>query len=185
MCEEPSQPTPPPFVFILSLSFSLTRPNLTPAQNSLSHPIHLHGHDFWVLAQDTGMYHSGTTALNTVNPPRRDVATLPGNGYLAIAFQLDNPGAWYVSILANLFQSPPSLPVHPCLLTLAPPGSSTAISPGTPRRVSRWSSSRTKARSRACRSRTRTLRPQPTPATPGHRSSQLAPTPARTTPASN
>ena len=28
------------------------------------------------------------------NPPRRDVATLPGNGFLALAFQLDNPGAW-------------------------------------------------------------------------------------------
>lgn len=30
------------------------------------------------------------------NPSRRDVATLPGNGYLAIAFKLDNPGAWLV-----------------------------------------------------------------------------------------
>jgi hypothetical protein len=28
------------------------------------------------------------------NPPRRDVATLPGNGYLAIAFKKDNPGSW-------------------------------------------------------------------------------------------
>lgn len=31
-----------------------------------------------------------------MNPPRRDVASLPGNGYLAIAFKLDNPGAWLV-----------------------------------------------------------------------------------------
>lgn len=63
---------------------------------SLFHPIHLHGHDFWVLAQDVGTYVEGTTALNTVNPPRRDVASLPGNGYLALAFKLDNPGAWLV-----------------------------------------------------------------------------------------
>lgn len=62
----------------------------------ITHPIHLHGHDFWVLAQDTGMYHGNTSAFNTVNPPRRDVASLPGNGYLAIAFELDNPGAWIV-----------------------------------------------------------------------------------------
>jgi hypothetical protein len=31
-----------------------------------------------------------------VNPPRRDVASLPGNGYLAIAFKKDNPGSWLV-----------------------------------------------------------------------------------------
>ncbi|KAK0734746.1 laccase precursor [Lasiosphaeria miniovina] len=60
----------------------------------LSHPIHLHGHDFWVLAQTTGVFNGSVDSFNTANPPRRDVATLPGNGYLALAFQLDNPGAW-------------------------------------------------------------------------------------------
>jgi len=29
-----------------------------------------------------------------VNPPRRDTAVLPGDGYLVIAFMADNPGAW-------------------------------------------------------------------------------------------
>ena len=28
------------------------------------------------------------------NPPRRDVALLPGGGYLVIGFKTDNPGAW-------------------------------------------------------------------------------------------
>jgi hypothetical protein len=60
----------------------------------LFHPIHLHGHDFWVLAQEVGTFELGTSTLNLVNPPRRDVATLPGNGYLAIAFKNDNPGSW-------------------------------------------------------------------------------------------
>lgn len=60
------------------------------------HPIHLHGHDFWVLAQATGVYHGSQAEFNLVNPPRRDVASLPANGYLAIAFELDNPGAWLV-----------------------------------------------------------------------------------------
>jgi FtsP/CotA-like multicopper oxidase with cupredoxin domain len=57
------------------------------------HPIHLHGHDFHVLAQGTGTY-DDTVALNLVNPPRRDVALLPLSGYLVLAFETDNPGAW-------------------------------------------------------------------------------------------
>ena len=28
------------------------------------------------------------------NPPRRDVALLPANGYLLLAFKTDNPGTW-------------------------------------------------------------------------------------------
>lgn len=32
--------------------------------------------------------------LNFENPTRRDVAMLPANGWLVIAFQTDNPGAW-------------------------------------------------------------------------------------------
>ncbi|KAA8576748.1 hypothetical protein EYC84_006813 [Monilinia fructicola] len=58
-----------------------------------NHPIHLHGHDFWTLSQGTGAYTS-STALNLANPPRRDVMTLPSNGHLVIAFQIDNPGSW-------------------------------------------------------------------------------------------
>ncbi|KAK4460398.1 laccase-2 [Cladorrhinum samala] len=62
----------------------------------ISHPIHLHGHDFWVLAAETGMFNGSTDWFDTTNPSRRDTATLPGNGFLAIAFLLDNPGAWIV-----------------------------------------------------------------------------------------
>ncbi len=61
---------------------------------SLYHPIHLHGHDFWVISQAIGTFDLETSDLNLINPPRRDVATLPGNGYLAIAFKKDNPGSW-------------------------------------------------------------------------------------------
>ncbi|WQF88530.1 Putative multicopper oxidase, second cupredoxin domain-containing protein [Colletotrichum destructivum] len=59
----------------------------------LTHPIHLHGHDFWVLAQGSGTYDS-SVALQTVNAPRRDVAMLPASGYLVIGFYTDNPGVW-------------------------------------------------------------------------------------------
>ncbi|KAK6597896.1 Laccase-2-like protein 4 [Botrytis cinerea] len=60
------------------------------------HPIHLHGHDFYVVAQETDVFSATKSPanFNLVNPPRRDVAALPGNGYLAIAFKLDNPGSW-------------------------------------------------------------------------------------------
>lgn len=58
-----------------------------------AHPLHLHGHDFWVLGSGSGTY-SNTTTLTTTNAPRRDVVMLPANGWTAIAFITDNPGAW-------------------------------------------------------------------------------------------
>jgi hypothetical protein len=64
-------------------------------QTSLAvpHPIHLHGHDFYILAQGTGTYDSSDIGSLT-NPPRRDVALLPASGYLVLAWETDNPGAW-------------------------------------------------------------------------------------------
>lgn len=58
------------------------------------HPLHLHGHDFYVLGQGKGIYVPGLSKLNTQNPPRRDTAILPGNGWMVMAFYTDNPGAW-------------------------------------------------------------------------------------------
>ncbi|KAF1349911.1 multicopper oxidase-domain-containing protein [Delphinella strobiligena] len=65
----------------------------------LGHPIHLHGHDFHILARGYGTYDS-SVELNLSNPPRRDVAFLPGDGptgqggFLVLAFYTDNPGVW-------------------------------------------------------------------------------------------
>jgi FtsP/CotA-like multicopper oxidase with cupredoxin domain len=57
------------------------------------HPIHLHGHDFYVLAQGTGTFSS--SALGSLkNPTRRDTAMLPAAGYLVVAYLTNNPGAW-------------------------------------------------------------------------------------------
>ncbi|OKL59367.1 hypothetical protein UA08_05049 [Talaromyces atroroseus] len=63
---------------------------------TIPHPIHLHGHDFFVLEQGIGDYDasSHTPVSNLLNPPRRDTAMLLAGGYLLIAFQTDNPGAW-------------------------------------------------------------------------------------------
>ncbi|KAH6695650.1 laccase precursor [Plectosphaerella plurivora] len=60
----------------------------------LSHPIHLHGHDSWILEQKVGKFDGTTNGFNFKNPARRDTVTLPGGGYIAIAFEIDNPGAW-------------------------------------------------------------------------------------------
>ncbi|CAK1359430.1 Laccase-2 [Cercospora beticola] len=60
----------------------------------VAHPIHLHGHDFYQLAQGTGSYESAAPTLQTTNPIRRDVTMLPASGYVVIAFYTDNPGAW-------------------------------------------------------------------------------------------
>ncbi|KAH7100123.1 laccase [Auriculariales sp. MPI-PUGE-AT-0066] len=71
----------------------------------IAHPIHLHLHDFNIIAQGSGTFNVSSTTLNWDNPPRRDVAQLPAGGYLLIAFKADNPGvgimhchiAWHVS----------------------------------------------------------------------------------------
>lgn len=56
------------------------------------HPLHLHGHDFYVLAQGQGLFDPTTVTLNTKNPPRRDTATSLGNGHLVLGVKMDNPG---------------------------------------------------------------------------------------------
>lgn len=56
------------------------------------HPMHLHGHDFHILAQGAGFW-DGKIKLE--NPPRRDtVALAAANGYILIAWKANNPGAW-------------------------------------------------------------------------------------------
>ncbi|KAI0421309.1 multicopper oxidase [Xylaria grammica] len=64
------------------------------SQIGLEHPFHLHGHDFYILAQQPGATFGDDAELNLSNPMRRDVAMLPASGFLAIAFQNDNPGVW-------------------------------------------------------------------------------------------
>jgi len=69
------------------------------------HPIHLHGHDFYILADGDTTYNESAVTLNTSNPPRRDVALLQSDGYLVIAFQTDNPGVWLLHWYVNLLSA--------------------------------------------------------------------------------
>ncbi|KAI3327666.1 multicopper oxidase [Xylariaceae sp. AK1471] len=63
---------------------------------TVTHPIHLHGSDFVVLAQSDTVYNETTSfsLFNFDNPPRRDTAIVKRGGFLAIAFRPDNPGVW-------------------------------------------------------------------------------------------
>ncbi len=49
-----------------------------------------------VLGQGLGIYSAATDAssLNTRNPPLRDTATLPKNGWVVLRFEADSPGVW-------------------------------------------------------------------------------------------
>lgn len=62
----------------------------------IAHPIHLHGHDSYILGAGTGTFSvaSNFNQLRFTNPPRRDVALLQGGGWLVIGYPTDNPGAW-------------------------------------------------------------------------------------------
>ncbi|AQK48351.1 Putative laccase family protein [Zea mays] len=63
-----------------------------------SNPMHLHGHDMFVLAQGIGNYDAATDEgkYNLVNPPRKNTVLVPNLGWAAIRFVADNPGAWFI-----------------------------------------------------------------------------------------
>ncbi|KAI1082137.1 laccase 2 [Whalleya microplaca] len=60
-----------------------------------SHPMHLHGHDLYVLGTGPGNF-TADSPLQLDNPPRRDTASWPKRGYMVFAYKTDNPGAWLV-----------------------------------------------------------------------------------------
>jgi hypothetical protein len=85
----------------------------------LPHPMHLHGHDFNVLASGVGTWDG--TIVNPSNTQVRDVHLLPGagaagNGFMVLQFQKNNPGvwpfhchiAWHVSagLYVNILEAP-------------------------------------------------------------------------------
>lgn len=102
-----------------------------------AHPLHLHGHDFWVLGQGVGTYNAATANLQTVNVPRRDVVLLPASGWVAFAFITDNPG---VSRPHTLYDPISLIAIRVLIFSIYRSGSLTATLHGTPRRAwpSRW-----------------------------------------------
>jgi len=61
-----------------------------------SHPMHLHGFNFFVLAQGFGNYDEAAAApgfkFNLVNPQERNTVAVPTGGWAVIRFVANNPG---------------------------------------------------------------------------------------------
>lgn len=100
--------------FGTNTSIRLVVKNLSPA----AHPMHLHGHNFQLLAEGTGSWDG--TIVNPSNPTRRDVHLMQSPGYMVIQFNADNPGiwpfhchiAWHVSsgLYVNILERPDLIP---------------------------------------------------------------------------
>ncbi|XVE76480.1 hypothetical protein DITRI_Ditri12bG0176600 [Diplodiscus trichospermus] len=61
-----------------------------------NHPMHLHGFNFYVLAQGFGNYNPATDRkkLNLINPQMRNTIGVPVGGWAVIRFRANNPGVW-------------------------------------------------------------------------------------------
>ncbi|KAL1348232.1 hypothetical protein HN51_024202 [Arachis hypogaea] len=61
-----------------------------------NHPIHLHGYDFYIVAEGFGNFDpkKDSSKFNLVDPPMRNTVAVPVNGWAVIRFVADNPGAW-------------------------------------------------------------------------------------------
>ncbi|KAE8663024.1 Laccase-9 [Hibiscus syriacus] len=61
-----------------------------------NHPMHLHGFDFYILAQGFGNYNPATDGkkLNLINPQKRNTIGVPVGGWAVIRFVANNPGVW-------------------------------------------------------------------------------------------
>ncbi|RCV36895.1 hypothetical protein SETIT_8G018100v2 [Setaria italica] len=61
-----------------------------------NHPIHIHGYDFYILAEGFGNFDAATDTakFNLDDPPMRNTVGVPVNGWAVIRFVADNPGVW-------------------------------------------------------------------------------------------
>ncbi|MCJ1225204.1 hypothetical protein MMC12_001853 [Toensbergia leucococca] len=81
------------------------------------HPMHLHGHDMYMLHEGPGQW-DGTTIINPQNPQRRDTQNLIPNGHMVFQFDADNPGAWPFHCHIAWHLSMVLSPLPPSLLSL-------------------------------------------------------------------
>ncbi|CAN6209075.1 unnamed protein product [Urochloa humidicola] len=61
-----------------------------------NHPLHLHGFNFYVLAQGAGNFNARrhVRGYNLANPHQRNTVAVPAGGWAVIRFTADNPGVW-------------------------------------------------------------------------------------------
>ncbi|KAF3449167.1 hypothetical protein FNV43_RR09895 [Rhamnella rubrinervis] len=63
-----------------------------------SHPLHLHGFNFFVVGMGFGNFDPkrDTAKYNLVDPAERNTVGVPSGGWVAIRFRADNPGVWFM-----------------------------------------------------------------------------------------
>ncbi|KAL1216084.1 Laccase-15 [Cardamine amara subsp. amara] len=74
----------------------------------LDHPMHLHGFSFYVVGVGFGNYNisdNPSSKYNLKNPPYKNTASVPRNGWIAIRFIADNPGVWFMHCHLDRHQS--------------------------------------------------------------------------------
>ncbi|KAK4789985.1 hypothetical protein SAY86_017289 [Trapa natans] len=63
-----------------------------------SHPVHLHGFDFYAVGWGFGNFDpkKDPKKFNLVDPVKRNTIGVPTGGWAAIRFRADNPGVWFM-----------------------------------------------------------------------------------------
>ncbi|TYI99473.1 hypothetical protein E1A91_A13G020000v1 [Gossypium mustelinum] len=63
-----------------------------------SHPLHLHGFNFFVVGQGFGNFdpNKDPAKFNLIDPIERNTVGVPSGGLVAIRFLADNPGVWFM-----------------------------------------------------------------------------------------
>ncbi|KAK4414206.1 Laccase-1 [Sesamum alatum] len=66
--------------------------------NPENHPIHVHGHNFFIVGRGFGNFdlEKDPKGYNLVDPPERNTVAVPMGGWAAIRLVADNPGVWFV-----------------------------------------------------------------------------------------
>ncbi|KAI3780210.1 hypothetical protein L2E82_10181 [Cichorium intybus] len=66
--------------------------------NLENHPIHIHGHNFFIVGTGFGNYDAekDTASYNLVDPPERNTLGVPIGGWAAVRINADNPGVWFM-----------------------------------------------------------------------------------------
>ncbi|CAL4946624.1 unnamed protein product [Urochloa decumbens] len=68
----------------------------TSIQGAESHPLHLHGYDYYVVGQGFGNFDpvNDPPKYNLADPVERNTISVPTAGWVALRFFADNPGVW-------------------------------------------------------------------------------------------
>ncbi|CAN6584840.1 unnamed protein product [Malus baccata var. baccata] len=66
--------------------------------NTENHPIHVHGHNFFIVGMGFGNFNAAKdpAKYNLIDPPERNTVAVPTGGWAAIRFKADNPGVWFI-----------------------------------------------------------------------------------------